>query len=329
MPLVPSRLQELLAAFPKQRILVVGDLMLDEFQWGKVSRISPEAPVPVVDVQEITFYPGGAANVVRNLCQFCSKPGVVGVIGSDSAGSHLTRLLEEEGADTSGILKSEKRPTTHKLRIIARTQQVVRVDREVKSKLLEEEHAALLKKMEELVPAYDAVIIEDYGKGVLTQPLVDAVIGAANKAGKIVTVDPNPHNPLEWTGATAIKPNRSEALMAANVRAEEGWEAVEKAAQILRKRWKSQYLLITLGEEGMLLLDDGKPPYHTPTRAREVYDVSGAGDTSIAVFTIALAAGATGIEAAELANHAAGVVVGKLGTATLTLQELEKSFDRE
>ncbi len=321
-----ERLDHLLAQVKNVRILVIGDLMLDEFIWGKVSRISPEAPVPVVEVERSTNYPGGAANVVRNLCAFTPHAAMAGVVGKDATGAELIELLNEGGACAEGVHQSPDRPTTRKTRIIARHQQVVRVDRELKSPLTPKERETLLAFLIQEIPKVDALIIEDYGKGMLDQALVQRILQEAQRHGKIVTVDPNPHNVLDWSGATAIKPNRSEALAAAGLSHREDKEAVSDAAKILLQRWKTNYLLITLGDEGMLLYHGTDKPFHTPTRAQEVFDVTGAGDTAIALFTLALAAGSTGIEAAELANHASGVVVGKLGTATLTPDELRQSF---
>ncbi|MES2310434.1 MAG: PfkB family carbohydrate kinase, partial [Verrucomicrobiota bacterium] len=202
----------------------------------------------------------------------------------------------------------------------------VRVDRETKSKLNATERASLKTYLENHLHEFDGVIVEDYGKGLLDQALATEIIEACKKEKKILTIDPNPHNPLDWSGATAIKPNRIEALTSAGIAPRDDEEALREAAQILMKRWKSDYLLITLGDEGMELFQNGKPSYHTPTRAKEVYDVTGAGDTVIALFTLALASGAAAIDAAKIANHAAGIVVGKLGTATLSPAELLQSF---
>ncbi|SDU08854.1 D-beta-D-heptose 7-phosphate kinase / D-beta-D-heptose 1-phosphate adenosyltransferase [Verrucomicrobium sp. GAS474] len=332
MPRLPAdRLDALLGRFAHLKVLVLGDLMLDEFLWGKVSRISPEAPVPVVEVQRSESYPGGAANVVRNLAEFTPHTAVVGAVGRDTFGETLKGLLSTHASDVSGIVEVGDRHTIHKMRIIGRQQQIVRVDREKIAPLLPRDAATVIAFLKREIPKFDAVIIEDYGKGLITQEIVDATIGEARRHGKIVTVDLNPKNPLNWNGATAVKPNRPEAIACAGLHEDsptaDGVDVVRQAAAILRERWQTDYLLITLGEEGMLLFDKDKPaPYHTPTQAQKVFDVSGAGDTAIALFTLALAAGATGIEAAEISNHASGVVVGKLGTATLTLAELRESL---
>lgn len=331
--MTPDRLLPLLKEFESKRVLVVGDLMLDEFIWGRVSRISPEAPVPVVEVQRESCYPGGAANVARNLVRFSKHIAMLGIVGSCGKGAQLRTLLQEEGINTTGVIESPEHQTIVKTRIIARHQQVVRVDRERKSAASPETIAKLLDAFDKALPHIDAVIIEDYGKGLFTQSFADEIIARAKKQDKIVTVDPNPHNPLTWSNVDVVKPNRIETLVASGLPDHEPGEPIEadpifkKAAQILLQKWGTRLLLVTLGEYGMLLYDQLGEVYHTPTRARQVLDLSGAGDTSIALFTLALAAGATPREAAEIANHAAGVVVGKLGTETLSPDELIQSFE--
>src|ERR1700677_390928 len=322
-----ARLGEILRAFPRRKILVIGDLMLDEFLWGKVTRISPEAPVPVVDIQRRAAYPGGAANVARNLANLGAQAGLAGIIGEDQPGSHLIELLGKEGIATGSIRKTPLRPTTHKTRVCAITrqlhdhleiedqQQIVRVDDESRAPLDPESKQWLFARLRVEIAQHDAIIIEDYAKGLIDQELVTLVLAEAKAKNKIVAIDPNPNNPFDWTGGTVLKPNRREAFLAAGLPYSLDEAAVLQAASVLQKRHTVQHLLITLGEAGMLLVEQGQKPYHTPTRARDVFDVSGAGDTAIAAFTLALAAGASGIEAAQAANHAAGVVVGKLGTA--------------
>ena len=335
-----KRLTDILGAFQRSRILVIGDLMLDEFLWGKVTRISPEAPVPVLDVQRRAAYPGGAANVARNLASLGAHAGLSGVIGNDESGRQLVQLLNAGKIATGSIRATALRPTTHKTRICAITrqlhdhldiedqQQIVRVDDESRAPLDPESKKWLFDRLREEIRAHDAVILEDYAKGLIDQELVTLVISEAKAHGKIVAIDPNPNNPFDWSGATALKPNRREAFLAAGVPYSQDEEAILKVATILQKKHSIRHLLVTLGEAGMLLLEEGQKPYHTPTRAQDVFDVSGAGDTAIAAFTLALAAGATGVEAAEIANHAAGVVVGKLGTATLSMEELHEMFSK-
>jgi rfaE bifunctional protein kinase chain/domain len=340
MHLPPDRLNAILDRFARSRILVIGDLMLDEFLWGKVTRISPEAPVPVVDVQRREAYPGGAANVARNLASLGAATGLAGVIGDDEPGRRLLALLQDEKIATASIRATPARPTTHKTRICAITrqvhdhleiedqQQIVRVDDETRAPLDAETKKWLFERLRSEIRAHDAVILEDYAKGLIDQELVTLVTSEAKAAGKIVAIDPNPQNPFDWAGGTVLKPNRREAFQAAQMPDSKNEDDILRAAAVLQKKHATKFLLITLGEAGMLLVEEGQKPYHTPTRAQEVFDVSGAGDTAIAAFTLALAAGANGIEAAEISNHAAGVVVGKLGTATLTVDELRAMFTK-
>lgn len=328
----PIRLQHILQTAAKRKILVLGDLMLDEFVWGSVTRISPEAPVPVVEVERESSYPGGAANVARNLRQFCPQVHVLGQIGCDHAGKKLVQLMNEEGLQTDGLLESKDIPTIVKTRIIAQHQQVVRVDREQRSHSKSFLLQAAIERSLSLIDSVDAILFEDYGKGFLNQSLVDTIL--KRTAHHIVTSDPHPNNRLEWPGISAIKPNRTEAFAAAGVPwqppifpAQDDHNLIAVGKKLL-ERWHSKALLITLGEQGMMLFQQGCTPYHTPTRAREIFDVSGAGDTAIALYTLGITAGATPEEAAELANHASGIVVAKLGTATCSPEELVASFNQ-
>jgi rfaE bifunctional protein kinase chain/domain len=331
---VPSaqRVQEIIGGMSGRRVLVAGDLMLDEFIWGKVSRISPEAPVPVVAVDRETFYPGGAANVARNLREFTPHTGVLGLAGEDAAGARLRDLLTAGGIGTAGVVMRAG-PTTVKTRIIARTQQVVRVDRELAEPAGPAQRIALLAALDAALPQTDALILEDYGKGMLDGDLAAEIIKRSRAAGCIVAVDPNAGNPLSWRGATVVKPNRHEAFAAAGLPwSEPAPHPLEdkpllQACETLLVKWQADQLLVTLSELGMLLFTKDGARHHTPTRAREVFDVSGAGDTAISLYTLALCAGATPVEASEIANHASGVVVGKLGTATVTPAELLASFE--
>jgi len=317
---------------PSKRILVVGELILDEFIWGKVSRISPEAPVPVVEVVKESYNAGGAANVARNLREFVDHVHMMGLAGEGPNAERLHNLLVSAGIHLDCVQFDPTYQTICKTRIIARHQQVVRVDRERPTSLTEPQKARALAQFDALLPGIDAIIIEDYAKGLLDQPLVDEIVRLAQGAGKIVTVDPNPSNSIVWHDVTSVTPNRSEAFRSAG----RPWsdpidhpledQALLEVGGILLEKWRCAYLLVTLSEQGMMLFERGKQPFHIPTRAQEVFDVSGAGDTAIALFTAALAGGATPIEAAEISNHASGIVVGKLGTATVTRQELLSSF---
>jgi rfaE bifunctional protein kinase chain/domain len=330
-----KRLRQILDRASSKRILVIGDLMLDEFVWGKVGRISPEAPVPVVHVTSETFFPGGAANVARNLREFVDKVSVIGLIGKDRGGQQLRQLLAERKIDISDSVEDEKFPTIVKTRIIARHQQVVRVDREKIIKPTTAQITRVVAAVKKKLPNIDAIIFEDYGKGFLTRELVGQVAREARVAKKIVTADPNPNNLIDWSGMTAVKPNRAEAFLAAGVPDRDSDVAPKKDVDLVRagkellQKWGIPYLLVTLGEHGVMFFEKGKHPHHIPTKARDVFDVSGAGDTAIAMFTLALAANATPLEAALIANHASAVVVGKLGTATVTRDELISSFEHD
>jgi D-beta-D-heptose 7-phosphate kinase/D-beta-D-heptose 1-phosphate adenosyltransferase len=269
--------------------------------------------------------------VARNVREFTAGAAVMGIAGCDPQGQRLMDLLENAGIDTAGVQRDAGCMTTVKSRIIARNQQVVRVDRERKAPLTGGQAERAMQYLDSVIGNLDGIVVADYGKGFLTQELADYICREARAHGKVLTVDPHPHTSLEWHGATAIKPNRAEAFIAAGMVNGDAVvpvledSALLEAGRRLREKWKADSLLITLGENGMLLLEGDAPPYHTPTRAQAVFDVSGAGDTAIAVFTLGLASGATPAEAAELANLASGVVVGKLGTATVTLAELRAS----
>lgn len=331
--MTPSRLDHILSRASGKRFLVIGDLMLDEFVWGKVGRISPEAPVPVVEVTGESFYPGGAANVARNLREFAERVGVVGLIGQDRGARQLRDLLGECKIDMSHVLEDGDFPTIMKTRIIARHQQVVRVDRERLLSPSPDQIKKIVASVTKALPGIDAVIFEDYGKGFLTADLISQIAQAAR--GKLLAADPNPRHPVAWNAMTVVKPNRAEAFLAAGI----PWSDPSGppnddvdlilAGETLLADWDTKYLLITLGEDGMMLFQRDEAPLHIPTKAREVFDVSGAGDTAIALFTLALAGEATPLEAAEIANHGSAVVVGKLGTATVSGAELNASFEND
>jgi rfaE bifunctional protein kinase chain/domain len=321
----PDRLRAILDAARTKTVLIAGDLILDEFVWGDVSRISPEAPVPVVRVTGESWYPGGAANVARNVREFAGAVSVIGAVGDDDHGRRLISILSQAGVDSSGVVRDPLHFTTVKTRVIAKHQQVVRVDRERIAALSEASRSKAVANLRRLARSSDAIILSDYAKGFLDQAFVSEALGAGAASGAVISVDPSPFNPVDWSGATAIKPNRSEALRAAGLQdcpgaCENG--LIERAGNCLLDKWRAKLILVTLGEDGMLLFQQGSPPYHTPTRAREVFDVSGAGDTAIAAFSVALVSGAAPAEAAEIANEASGIVVGKLGTATVTRDEL-------
>jgi D-beta-D-heptose 7-phosphate kinase/D-beta-D-heptose 1-phosphate adenosyltransferase len=327
-----KRLEQILDRAPSKRIIVIGDLMLDEFVWGKVGRISPEAPVPVVEVTGESFYPGGAANVARNLREFVDRVGVIGMLGRDRSGRQLKELLAAQNIDTSNAVQDESFCTIVKTRIIALHQQVVRVDREKVVSPSATQLAQIVSAVCESMPQNDAIVFEDYGKGFVTTELVSQIAREARAAGKIVAADPNPRRVVDWHGVTVVKPNRAEALLAAGIPGRDPDTVpphdvdLRRAGEVLLERWETKYVLVTLGEQGMMLFQANEAPHYIPTKARQVFDVSGAGDTAIALFTLGLVCGATPIEAAEIANHGSAVVVSKLGTATVTRDELIASF---
>jgi rfaE bifunctional protein kinase chain/domain len=329
------RLKQILDRACAKRILVIGDLMLDEFVWGKVARISPEAPVPVVQVTRESFVPGGAANVARNLREFTGRVGVAGMVGHDHSGDRLRQLLAEQKIEMLNSIAAKNFHTIVKTRIIARHQQVVRVDREQIAGPSCEQLKKILADVDKQIRKIDAIIFEDYGKGFLSDELVAQVTRAARAEGKIVTADPSATRLLNWRGMTAVKPNRTEAFLAAKVPCRDVIDSPQRDADLARvgktllREWDAENVLITLGEQGMMLFERSQAPHYIPTKAQQVFDVSGAGDTAIALFTLALACDATPLEAAEIANHASAVVIGKLGTATVTREELIASFRNE
>jgi D-beta-D-heptose 7-phosphate kinase/D-beta-D-heptose 1-phosphate adenosyltransferase len=254
------------------------------------------------------------------------------LIGTDRGGQKLHDLLVEQNIDTGNVIRDADFPTIVKTRIIARNQQVVRVDREQLIASKPDVAARISEEVRQLLPEIDAIIFEDYGKGFLSPELVSQICGDAHAAGKIVSADPSPRHPINWQHVTVVKPNRTEAFLAAGANWEDPVDSAAKDNALLRvgtallEKWDTQYLLITLGEQGMMLFQKGATPHHIPTKARQVFDVSGAGDTAVALFTLALCGDASPIEASEIATHASAVVVGKLGTATVTPEELHASF---
>jgi D-beta-D-heptose 7-phosphate kinase/D-beta-D-heptose 1-phosphate adenosyltransferase len=320
-------LLEALERFPGLRVLVVGDIMLDHFIRGKVSRISPEAPVPVVEVVDEQQKPGGAANVVSNLAALGAKVAICGLLGQDTSGERLRALLEEMGADVSGLITEEGRPTTLKVRVLSRStmsgaaQQLLRIDREVRTPPLRRTRAALIEHLKGAVASADAIIISDYNKGLLEAGFVAELRQAVGD--KLIAADPKTTDFRRYRGATVVTPNLREAEQASGI-AIDGPESLKLAGERLLAHLGCPWLLITQGEEGMTLFTREGSATHIPTAAREVFDVTGAGDTVIATFTLGLAAGLGPIDAARLANVAAGVVVGELGTATVGAARLKQ-----
>jgi len=320
--------------FEGKRVGVIGDLMLDRYIWGTATRISQEAPVPVVAVNRESAAPGGAANVLRNLSSLGASPVAFGVIGKDAAGTELVELLTQDKTDTHGVVKDLSRMTTVKTRVIADHQQIVRVDREQALTLSSETDRTLTKNITKAIDnnELDAIIFEDYAKGVISKKLMSSVVKHAESKDIPVALDPHPGNPVFTTGLSLMTPNRSEAFSIAGVYPSPGVMPIDHdkplmaVVEYLQQSFSPKHLLITLGGAGMALFTKDADPHHIKTQAKEVFDVSGAGDTVIASYLLALVAGATPVDAATIANHAAGVVVGKVGTAPVTIQELLESF---
>jgi D-beta-D-heptose 7-phosphate kinase/D-beta-D-heptose 1-phosphate adenosyltransferase len=329
-----ERVRQLLTAAERSRVLVVGDVMLDQFIWGSVARISPEAPVPVVEFERESFMPGGAANAARNLTALRANAEIFGTVGHDDAARQLKQLLKEQHIGCNGLLAHSSRATSLKTRIVAHKQQVVRIDRETRDGLDGKLINRMLAVFKRQLKKADAVIICDYGKGVVTQPLLNEIKAICRERGVWVSLDPKPYH-LNLSGLSLITPNRKEAFELANIPDETRTsdpladKNLMAVAECLHRELRPAVLLITLGELGMLLCQRDQKPFHIPTVAREVYDVSGAGDTVIATFTLAIAAGASPLEAAIISNHAAGLVVGKIGTATVAPEELLQNFGEE
>ena len=327
-----KRARQILSVAQRSRVLVVGDVMLDQFIWGGVTRISPEAPVPVVDFLSESYMPGGAANVARNLVALETPAELLGAIGRDDAANRLLKLMSEQQIGCGGMVKSSERCTSIKTRIVAHQQQVVRIDRETRAHLDGKTTARLLTEIKSRLVRADAVIVGDYGKGVVTQSLLDELKRLCRARGIWLSLDPKPVHHLDLSGLSLITPNRKEAFELAGLPDETKNEDPFADANLmlvadrLLAKLAPAVMLVTLGELGMLLCQRGQKPFHIPTVAQEVFDVSGAGDTVIATFTLAIAGGASPLEAAILANHAAGIVVGKVGTATTTPGELVRSF---
>ena len=319
---ITDRHRAALTRFADARILVIGDLIVDHFIWGSVTRISPEAPVPVVNVTEENLLLGGAANVLNNIYALGGTGEMCGVIGHDAMGDHLLGLLHNLGSSTNGIVKSTDRPTTKKTRVIAQHQQVVRFDREKSGPLPEETQAQLCAYLEQHLADFQAVIVSDYNKGVVSAGFMARLMQRLRLQKDLpVIVDPKPHHLERFTGATILTPNLHEAEKMAGISITSEDELCE-AARLIKAKLGCTALLITRGEAGMALFEAGREPLLIPTMAQEVYDVTGAGDTVIATLALGLATGLNFPEAAILANHAAGIVVGKLGTATVTPEEL-------
>ena len=317
-------LKRIISRFKNKRILVVGDLILDHYIFGDVERISPEAPVPVVWARREKYLGGGTANVGLNIIDLDAKTSLCGVIGDDYFGKVLLSLIREKGIKTEFIIKDKKRPTTLKTRVIAQHQQVIRLDWESREEMSLDMCGRIIRKVRREINNFDAVIIEDYGKGMINPCLVEELVKLCKSKNKIVTVDPKEEHFDYYEGVTALTPNLKEAEYAAGFRVKKSSD-IELLGKIVLDKMKPQALLVTMGEDGMRIFLD-KKTYSIPTTALEVFDVTGAGDTVIAVFTLALTGGASFLNAAVLANFAAGIVVGKLGASTTDPGELSETI---
>jgi D-beta-D-heptose 7-phosphate kinase/D-beta-D-heptose 1-phosphate adenosyltransferase len=321
------RASALLKAGRGSEIAVVGDVMLDQFVWGRVSRISPEAPVPVVEVTDESFHLGGAANVAANLARLGAVPQLVGVRGEDEAASRLSAVIGETGIQKAALVVDSARPTTVKTRTIAHSQQVVRADRESTKDIDPATEDEVLKKVSSALKECAALVLSDYSKGALTQRVLKRSIALARRRKIPVLVDPKLRNFPAYRRVNLITPNTSEAQVVTQLPIE-GPHDLERAAKSILSSLRCDGCLITRGEQGMSLYQQRKSAVHIGATAREVFDVTGAGDTVIATAAFVLAAGGTYKEAAALANQAAGIVVGKLGTATTEPDEILQSLKR-
>ncbi|MBE6379543.1 MAG: D-glycero-beta-D-manno-heptose-7-phosphate kinase [Lentisphaerae bacterium] len=323
--------------FPGCSIGVIGDLMIDSYVWGSVERISPEAPVPVVQVTKTSCCLGGAANVMRNIVTLGGQVAAFGLVGNDSNGVLIRQMLKDYNIDPAGVLTDFERPSIRKERVISGSQQLLRIDYENPQPAGEELRCKLVSDVKKYLQSgkLQALIIEDYAKGLLSEKMTQEIIDCANACNVITVLDPNPRNRMRLRGLTVMKPNRSEAFAMAGLPATTargdaaGDKSLQEVARLLGEHWQVKHLLISLAAQGMALFNDDGTSTVIPTRASEVYDVSGAGDTVVATAALAMAAGADAKNSAELANYAAGVVVRKLGTATVSAEELKAALQNK
>ena len=321
-------MNELLARFRDCPVLIVGDLMLDEYLWGHVNRISPEAPVPVVEVQRRSFTAGGAANTAANVASLGGSAIIAGIVGDDAEGARIRDLMAGLGIDTSAIVTDSARPTTTKTRVVAHSQQMVRIDHEQLGPLSDAVEVELLAQLESQLTRVRAAVVSDYGKGVITPGLCERFLALARAAGVPVVVDPKGTDYRKYRGATVVKPNQLETGKVLNRELRTTAEVEQAGRELLNFLGAGSSVLVTRGAHGMTLLEAGRPAVHVPAQAREVYDVTGAGDTVAGTLALALAVGGTLELACRLASFAAAVVVGKVGTATCALAELESAWNR-
>ncbi len=316
-----ERVKELIRNTEGRRIAVVGDIMLDQYFWGSVSRISPEAPVPVVEVHAESIRLGGAANVAHNITALGAHPFLVGIVGNDGNGEMLSSLMTESGLPSDGIIVDDKRATTIKSRVIAHSQHVVRFDRETTADIDASIERHVIDRLRAAMSDIDAIILQDYNKGIFTKNVIGAIIRLANEHDLLITVDPKFNHFFEYKNVTVFKPNRRELEKAFGTKLQTDEEFCHYGIQLL-KRIDAQNVLITRGRQGMTLIEKSGAVHHVPTRTRSVADVSGAGDTVIATLTAMLAAGAAIGEASAIANFAAGVVCEEIGIVPIDRDRL-------
>ncbi len=322
-----SNLDSIIQKFSGVKVLVIGDVMLDQYLWGSVERISPEAPVPVVKLQKTSLVLGGAANVAANIAGLGAKPILVGAIGADNESKLFKPLLDKLKISASNLVKIKSRPTTVKTRIVAHNQHVVRIDQEDNKYLSKAEEENVWKKIESSFDKTEIIIVSDYAKGVLTENLLARLITTARQKKKIVLVDPKGKDYKKYFGADILTPNRFEAAQACQLESD-GQTIVEQAGQMLIRNLNLRSVLITQGEDGMTLFQKNGTTFHLDALARKVYDVTGAGDTVIAAFGVSLASGCDLQQASEIANISAGIVVEEIGTTTITLEKLQNFLDK-
>lgn len=310
-----------LEKFSQVRVLVFGDVMLDRYWWGSVDRISPEAPVPVVRHRKTTVSAGGAANVALNIAGLGAKPFLVGVVGDDVEAKLFPEIMAISNVSAEFLVTIGDRPTTVKTRVVAHSQQIVRLDQETSAALSPEDEAIVWKTLEKLLDEVDIVVVSDYAKGLISDKILSQLIPAAKERNLRILVDPKGKNYAKYKGATLLTPNKKEAAEACKLE-ENGGNVIENAGERLMAEVETEALLITQGEDGLTLFEKDSSPTHIDAVARDVYDVTGAGDTFIGTLAVALGAGASLVKAAELANFAAGVVVEQIGTTAIKIEEL-------
>ncbi|MDP7244756.1 MAG: D-glycero-beta-D-manno-heptose-7-phosphate kinase [Flavobacteriales bacterium] len=328
MVVIINNLIRIIEQFKNKKILVLGDVMLDKYIWGNVSRISPEAPVQVVNVVKESYAPGGAANVANNIAALNAKTFMVGIVGNDTTKEKLIRELKKRNIEVSGLINDENKRTIQKVRVIGRNQQLLRFDYEKKGYVNSKTENSIFDFISKKIDDINAVIVSDYAKGTITKNLMERLIVLCKEKNKIIVVDPKPKHKDFYKNATLITPNNTEAHQMTHFLEEEADDNVEKIGKQLLAELNSN-ILITTGEKGMSLFEKDGKVTNIPTFAKEVYDIIGAGDTSVAAVALALASGASFEEAATIANHAAGITVGKVGTSTVSIDELKKSIENE